>query len=31
MLNAVIVVDDEVSIREAVQQWLTLSGFSVQV
>lgn len=31
MLNAVIVVDDEASIREAVQQWLTLSGFCVQV
>jgi two-component system C4-dicarboxylate transport response regulator DctD len=25
------VVDDEAPIREAVQQWLTLSGFSVQV
>jgi two-component system C4-dicarboxylate transport response regulator DctD len=31
MLNSVIVVDDEAPIREAVQQWLTLSGFSVQV
>jgi two-component system C4-dicarboxylate transport response regulator DctD len=31
MLNAVIVVDDEAPIREAVEQWLTLSGFQVQV
>ncbi|MDY7561714.1 sigma-54 dependent transcriptional regulator [Pseudomonas sp. CCC3.2] len=31
MLNCVIVVDDEASIREAVQQWLMLSGFSVQL
>jgi two-component system C4-dicarboxylate transport response regulator DctD len=31
MLNSVIVVDDEAPIREAVEQWLTLSGFSVQV
>jgi len=31
MLNSVIVVDDEAPIREAVQQWLTLSGFNVQV
>jgi two-component system, NtrC family, C4-dicarboxylate transport response regulator DctD len=31
MLNSVIVVDDEASIRDAVQQWLSLSGFSVQV
>lgn len=30
MLNSVIVVDDEAPIREAVQQWLTLSGFNVQ-
>lgn len=31
MLNSVIVVDDEAPIREAVEQWLTLSGFNVQV
>lgn len=31
MLNSVIVVDDEASIRTAVQQWLSLSGFSVQL
>ncbi len=31
MLNSVIVVDDERSIREAVEQWLSLSGFSVQL
>ncbi len=31
MLNSVIVVDDEAPIREAVEQWLTLSGFSVQL
>ena len=31
MLNAVIVVDDEAPIREAVQQWLTLSGFEVRL
>jgi two-component system C4-dicarboxylate transport response regulator DctD len=31
MMNSVIVVDDEAPIREAVQQWLTLSGFTVQV
>lgn len=31
MLNSVIVVDDEASIRDAVQQWLSLSGFEVQV
>ncbi len=31
MLNSVIVVDDEAPIREAVEQWLTLSGFKVQV
>ncbi|MEE4225853.1 sigma-54-dependent transcriptional regulator [Pseudomonas viridiflava] len=31
MLNSVIVVDDEAPIREAVEQWLTLSGFTVQV
>jgi len=31
MLNAVIVVDDEAPIREAVEQWLTLSGFEVRL
>jgi len=31
MLNSVIVVDDEPSIRSAVEQWLSLSGFSVQL
>ncbi|PQZ88429.1 MULTISPECIES: sigma-54 dependent transcriptional regulator [Pseudomonas] len=31
MLNAVIVVDDEASILTAVEQWLSLSGFDVQV
>lgn len=31
MLNSVIVIDDEAPIREAVEQWLTLSGFDVQV
>ena len=31
MLNSVIVVDDEAPIREAVQQWLTLSGFEVRL
>lgn len=31
MLNSVIVVDDEAPIREAVKQWLTLSGFNVQL
>ncbi|QCI10973.1 sigma-54-dependent Fis family transcriptional regulator [Pseudomonas putida] len=31
MLNSVIVVDDEASIRAAVEQWLSLSGFSVQL
>ena len=31
MLNCVIVVDDEAPIREAVEQWLGLSGFQVQV
>lgn len=31
MLNAVIVVDDEASIRTAVEQWLSLSGFEVQL
>ncbi|WP_248802082.1 sigma-54-dependent transcriptional regulator [Pseudomonas sp. MWU13-2100] len=29
-MNAVIVVDDEASIRTAVEQWLRLSGFQVQ-
>ena len=31
MTGSVIVVDDEHSIRSAVQQWLTLSGFTVQL
>ncbi len=31
MLNSVIVVDDEAPIRQAVEQWLSLSGFEVQV
>ncbi|WP_300730137.1 sigma-54 dependent transcriptional regulator [Pseudomonas sp.] len=31
MLNSVIVVDDEASIRTAIEQWLSLSGFAVQV
>ncbi|QXH55708.1 sigma-54-dependent transcriptional regulator [Pseudomonas maumuensis] len=31
MLNSVIVVDDEASIRAAVEQWLSLSGFNVQL
>ncbi|NQD80196.1 sigma-54-dependent transcriptional regulator [Phytopseudomonas seleniipraecipitans] len=31
MSGQVIVVDDEAAIREAAQQWLELSGFSVQV
>ncbi|MFJ3482200.1 sigma-54-dependent transcriptional regulator [Pseudomonas sp. NPDC090202] len=31
MLNSVIVVDDEAPIREAVEQWLSLSGFTVQL
>jgi len=31
MLNSVIVVDDEASIRRAVEQWLCLSGFAVQL
>ncbi|MDP9518034.1 MULTISPECIES: sigma-54-dependent transcriptional regulator [Pseudomonas chlororaphis group] len=31
MLNSVIVVDDEASIRTAVEQWLSLSGFEVQL
>lgn len=31
MLNAVIVVDDESSIRDAVEQWLSLSGFEVKL
>jgi two-component system C4-dicarboxylate transport response regulator DctD len=30
-VNSVIVVDDEAPIREAVEQWLSLSGFDVQV
>lgn len=29
MLNSVIVVDDEAPIREAIEQWLSLSGFEV--
>ncbi|MBF8779657.1 sigma-54-dependent transcriptional regulator [Pseudomonas fulva] len=31
MLNSVIVVDDEASIRTAVEQWLSLSGFQVRL
>lgn len=31
MLNSVIVIDDEASIRTAIEQWLSLSGFSVQL
>ncbi|MDR7055081.1 two-component system C4-dicarboxylate transport response regulator DctD [Pseudomonas koreensis] len=31
MLNSVMVVDDESSIRDAVEQWLSLSGFQVQL
>ena len=31
MLDSVIVVDDEASIRTAVEQWLSLSGFDVQL
>ncbi|MVV50740.1 sigma-54-dependent Fis family transcriptional regulator [Pseudomonas sp. PB120] len=31
MLNSVMVVDDESSIRSAVEQWLNLSGFDVQL
>ncbi len=31
MLNSVMVVDDESSIRDAVEQWLSLSGFEVQL
>jgi two-component system C4-dicarboxylate transport response regulator DctD len=31
MLNSVMVVDDESSIRKAVEQWLSLSGFEVQL
>ena len=31
MLNSVMVVDDESSIRSAVEQWLSLSGFDVQL
>lgn len=30
-INSVILIDDEASIREAVQQWLQLSGFQVQL
>ncbi|MBV2132457.1 sigma-54 dependent transcriptional regulator [Pseudomonas sp. MAP12] len=30
-MQSVIVIDDEASIREAVQQWLELSGFAVRV
>ncbi|MEG1040055.1 MAG: sigma-54 dependent transcriptional regulator [Pseudomonas sp.] len=31
MFNSVMVVDDEASIRNAVEQWLSLSGFNVQL
>ncbi|MFK3797703.1 MULTISPECIES: sigma-54-dependent transcriptional regulator [unclassified Pseudomonas] len=31
MMNSVIVVDDEAPIREAIEQWLSLSGFEVKV
>jgi two-component system C4-dicarboxylate transport response regulator DctD len=31
MLNSVMMVDDESSIRSAVEQWLSLSGFEVQL
>ncbi|WP_028635092.1 sigma-54-dependent transcriptional regulator [Pseudomonas parafulva] len=31
MMNSVIVIDDEASIRSAVEQWLSLSGFNVQL
>ena len=31
MAESVLVVDDELSVREAIQDWLVLSGFSVQV
>ena len=31
MLNSVMVVDDECSIRSAVELWLSLSGFEVQL
>ena len=31
MLDSVMVVDDESSIRTAVEQWLSLSGFQVQL
>jgi two-component system C4-dicarboxylate transport response regulator DctD len=31
MTDSVIVIDDEASIREAIQQWLQLSGFSVEL
>ncbi|WIE49273.1 sigma-54 dependent transcriptional regulator [Pseudomonas sp. GM17] len=31
MLNSVMLVDDEASIRTAVEQWLNLSGFAVQL
>lgn len=30
-LNSVIVVDDETAIRQAIEPWLTLSGFEVQL
>ncbi|MFS0826002.1 sigma-54-dependent transcriptional regulator [Pseudomonas phoenicis] len=31
MLNSVMVIDDEASIRTAIEQWLSLSGFDVQL
>ncbi|MBA1195077.1 sigma-54-dependent Fis family transcriptional regulator [Pseudomonas entomophila] len=31
MLNSVIVIDDELSIRTAIEQWLELAGFQVQL
>ncbi|MBD8491752.1 sigma-54-dependent transcriptional regulator [Pseudomonas syringae] len=30
-LNSVIVVDDEIAIRQAIEPWLTLAGFEVQL